>query len=246
MVAQLPDVNFISVVDDFFALKTLSGPHAAALKTQVRDRAAELLDTPDTRYMPAFKILDLLAAMVNIASEVAAEPQLRAHEATALLRANLADAAPLVRQFLLDAALERARYEPMMLLESEDIPHRDLALRKRWAAMLSTHQSFAPLPPDWESALGRAVESVITAEAFHAYRQGPLLQLFAEMLQTARHLHREQASMAQLEAAIGPNAPLWKRYALKATRYEEKPDNGSSSLRPEARVPTPPASPHVH
>ena len=246
MVVQAPNYNFASVVDDFFALKTLSGPHADILRTQVRARAEELIGNPDTRYMPAFKILDLLAVMVNTATDVAAEGQLRAHEATALLRANLADSTPLVRQFILDAALERARYEPMMLVESEETSHRDLALHKRWDAMLAAHQSLEPLPEAWEKTIGQAVETVMAAEAFHAFRQGPLLQLFAEMLQTARHLHRESATLAQLESALGPDAPLWKRYALKATRYGEKHSDDDSTLPPEARIPTPPRSPQVH
>lgn len=246
MVSLTRDYNFASVVDDFFALKTLSGPHADILRTQVRARAEELLGNPDTRYMPAFKILDLLAVMVNTATDVASESQLRAHEATALLRANLADTTPLVRQFVLDAALERARYEPMMIVESEDISHRDAALHKRWDAMLSAHQALEPLPPEWEAEISRAVAHVMAAEAFHEFRQGPLLQLFAEMLQAARTLHREQASLAQLHKALGPDAPLWKRYALKANRYGEKHEGDDSTLPAEARVPTPPNSPHLH
>lgn len=246
MVSPAADFNFAHVIDEFFALKTLTGPHAEPLQKQVRARAEELLGNPDTRYMPVFKLLDLLAAMVNIASGVADEPQLRLHEAAALLRANLADNAPLIRQFVLDAALERARYEPMMIVESDDIPHRDAALRKRWDAMLTAHQSHEALPDDWERSIGQAVETVIAADAFHAFRQGPLLQLFAEMLQAARHLHREKASLAQLEAALGPDAPLWKRYALKATRFGEKPDGSDSNLPPESRIPTPPTSPQVH
>lgn len=245
MVSQASDYNFSGVVDEFFALKTLNGPHADALKKQVQARAMELLALPDLRYMPAFKILDLLANMVNIATGVAEEPQLRAHEATALLRANLSDNAPLIRQFALDAALERARYEPMMIAEEpDDISHRDLALRKRWEAMITTHQEMAPLPAEWESALNQAVEKIITAETFHDFRQGPLMQLFAEMLQSARHLHREGASLAQLNHTIGPDAPLWKRYALKEARYAEKPSEGT--LPSESRVPNAPGSPQVH
>jgi len=246
MVSLTPNFNFASVVDDFFALKTPQGPHIELLHQQVRTRAEELLANPDTRYMPAFKILDLLAVMVNTATDVAAESQLRAHEATALLRANLADNAPIIRQFVLDAALERARYEPMMIVESEDISHRDLALHKRWEAMLSAHQALEPLPADWETTIGHGVATIIAAPDFHAFRQGPLMQLFAEMLQTARHLHRESASLAQLEAALGPDAPLWKRYALKATRYGEKHSASDGTLPPESRIPTPPNSPQMH
>ncbi len=245
MVSLSHEYNFSGVVEEFFALKTLHGPHAELLQKQVRERAAELLGNPDTRYMPAFKILDLLAVMVNTATDVADEPQLRAHEATALLRANLADSTPLVKQFVLDAALERARYEPMMIVESDDISHRDAALHKRWDAMLAAHQELEPLPAEWETEISAAVASVMKAEAFHEFRQGPLLQLFAEMLTTARKLHREKATLKRLREALGPDAPLWKRYALKATRYGEKPDD-ESSLPAESRVPTPPNSPRMH
>lgn len=244
MVSHASDYNFTGVVDEFFALKTLSGPHADLLKNQVRERAIELISGPDVRYMPAFKILDLLANMVNIATSVASEPQLRAHEATALLRANLSDNAPLIRQFALEVALERVRYEPMILAEEPtDIPHRDRALRKRWQSMLNTHQAMEPIPADWETIIDDAVETVITSETFHDFRQGPLMQLFAEMLQTARHIHREGASIDHLKSALGPNAPLWKRYALKETRYAARPDTSPSSLPAEQRIPDAPIPP---
>lgn len=249
MVALTPELNFQTVIDEFFALKPMTGPHAAALQKQVCERAAEIFANPDLRYMPAFKILDLLAEMVNIATATAAEPQLRAHEATALLRASLSDNTPLIREFVLDAAIERARYEPMMLTPdpAQDIPHRDLALRKRWQAMLATHQSLDPLPNDWHAALTIAVDAVIAAEQFHSFRQGPLLQLFAEMLDTARHLHFEQASLSALTIAVGPASMLWKRYALKAARYAEKPVDAPGTLPAESRIPgDQPASNRVH
>ncbi len=129
----------------------------------------------------------------------------------------------------------------------QEIPHRDLALRKRWQAMLATHRELEPLPEDWEPVLTSAVESVITAEQFHSFRQGPLLQLFAEMLSVARHLQLEHASLTALTLAIGPTASLWKRYALKATRYTEKTADAPGTLPTESRIPgEPPASPRVH
>jgi hypothetical protein len=242
MVSQNPDFNFHSVIDEFFAVKPPTGPHADLLRQLVRARAQELFANPDVRYMPAFKILDLLAAMVNIATAVAEESQLRPQEAAALVREALSDRSASVRQFVLDAALERARYEPMMIVgEQEELSHRDLALQKRWAAMLQAHQALEPLPEGWVEILTQAVDTVIAAEEFHAFRQGPLLQLFAEMLQTARHLQREGGALAQLETALDPNAPLWKRYALKVARYGEKPDDSPGTLPPESRIPQPPS-----
>ncbi len=246
MVTQSPTFHFQSVIDDFLALKNFSGPHRAALSNLVHERAAALFEHPDIRYMPTFKSLDLLAEMVNLAAEIDQSPQLRANEATSLLRASISDNAPLIRQFILDAALERARYEPMMLSGAHDIPHRDLALRKRWRAMLDAHQELQPLPPEWCETLTHAAEAVITAESFHHFRQGPLMQLFAEMLQTARQLQQEQAPLDALEHALSKASPLWKRYALKATRYGEKPTDTPGTLPAESRVPTPPESPHIH
>ena len=137
MVAAVSDYDFTALVDDFLAHKKLAGPLATLAQGAVRRRALEILAQPDVRYMPAFKILDLLATLTSISAAVAEAPQLRAPEAEALLRESLSDTAPLVRHFLLDAALERARYEPMMLslFTSDREAERVLILTRRWAAM---------------------------------------------------------------------------------------------------------------
>lgn len=244
--------NFRSVVEEFLELKSFKGPHADVLRTLVRNRANEILAHADIRYMPAFKILDLLAELVNAADATALEPQLRANEAAALLQSQISDASPLVRHFMLEAALERARYEPMMLDATgiDAASYRVLTLQKRWQAMLSAHDSLAPLPAPWISELTQSVDHVIAAKIFIDFRHGPLLQLFAEMLRLAREQFELGENPAALRERLGPKSALWKRYALKAARYRDTPEAAalSGDLPAQSRVPTahllPPRSVH--
>jgi hypothetical protein len=143
MVALSEQYNFASVIDEFVTLKSFTGPHGDFLRERMRRRALDLLAHPDIRYMPAFKLLDLLAEMVNTASAIAEEPQLRRNEAQALLDSHISNNAPLIAQFMLEAALERARYEPMMLeaADTDAMAYRNLTLTKRWQAMLAAHQA---------------------------------------------------------------------------------------------------------
>lgn len=225
MVATSSAYDFATIVDSFLAQKNIGGRHAAAVQSAVRTRALALLETPDVRYMPAFKILDLLAALTNIGAAIADAAQLRPNEVTALLRESLSEGTPLIHQFLLDAALERARYEPLML--DARIPdaktERALILNRRWAAMRATHQEKAKLPDAWIDTLDSAAEHVLAAPDFQEFRQGPLLQLLAEMLALARKLHHQGEPLAALEAAVSERGALWRRYALKTARYNEKP-----------------------
>lgn len=248
MVTLSTHYNFASVVDEFITLKPFTGPHAELLRSQLRTRAQEILSHADIRYMPAFKILDLLAEMVNTASAIAQEPQLRPQEATALLHAHMSDTSPLVREFMLEAALERARYAPMMLdaTDADGLAYRNLTLEKRWQAMRTAHQSLTQLPDDWIAHVDQHVASAIHAPVFASYRTGPLMQLFAEMLQTARNLHESAAPLHQLAELLDPQSPLWRRYALKAGRYKEPPTAAQpTSLPTQARVPSAPL-PTIH
>lgn len=227
MVETAGTYNFIGIAEEFIALKPFSGPHADHLRDLIRTRAREVLAHPDIRYMPAFKILDLLAEMINAASAIAGETQLRKTEATALLHSEISDNAPLIRHFLLEAALERARYEPMMLDASgtDAASYRNLALRKRWEAMRAAHQSLHQLNDDWLRVVDHAVKNAITATSFSEYRTGPLLQFFAEMLQIARQYAEIDKSLAELVSALGSNGALWKRYALKSARFRDDGDH---------------------
>ncbi|MBX9725744.1 MAG: hypothetical protein K2X09_00640, partial [Rickettsiales bacterium] len=115
MVSNVSAYDFSAVMDGLLARQKIRGPHVTSIVSTTRERALALLSLPDARYMPAFKILDMLSAMVAIAGAIAEATQLRANEVRALLRESLGDDTKLVRQFMLEAALERARYEPLML-----------------------------------------------------------------------------------------------------------------------------------
>lgn len=236
MVALSEQYNFSSVIDEFTALKSFPQPHGDFLRDRIRARALDILGRPDIRYMPAFKLLDLVAGMINTAADIAAEPQLRRNEAQALLDAHVSDSAPLIVDFMLEAALERARYEPIML-EADDadaLAYRNLLLSKRWQAMLAAHQTHAALPAEWTQAVSDAVLKVISAPVFAEYRIGPLLQFFAEMLALARQLHETAAPLPQLRDHIGEHGALWKRYALKNARFRDLP---TSTAPTSSRVP---------
>ncbi len=224
MVSTVTAYEFSAVIDGFLAQKKITGPHGALITATIRERALKLLSHADVRYMPAFKILDILAAFVNIGGAIADAPQLRPAEVRALLRESLSDGTPLLRQFMLEAALERARYEPLMLeaQTKNASAERTLILQRRWAAMRAAHQDQSPLPDSWIERVDSAVEQALAARDFARFRQGPLLQMFAEMLALARKYHQQSASLTALETALSPDAALWRRYALKSSRYREK------------------------
>jgi hypothetical protein len=242
MVSAASQYDFSAVIDGFLAQKRLRGPHGALISDTVRSRARELLELPDMRYMPAFKILDVMATLVNIAAAIDEARQLRPGEVQALLRESLGEGTQLMRQFRMDAALERARYAPVMLhpQTGDTTPPREQLLRKRWSDMRSTHQEWVELPPAWLAVVDDTVDTVITSPVFANFRRGPLLQLFAEMLAVARTLYQQQAPLARLGEAIGQDSGLWKRYALKAKRYREPP----TPLMDLATAPLPPHRMH--
>jgi hypothetical protein len=223
MVSTAATYDFSTVIDGFFASKQIRGPHRALITATIRERALNLLSHEDVRYMPAFKILDMLAALVTIGVAIADASQLRPVEMRALLRESLSDGTSLIRQFMLEAALERARYEPLMLPDAPStISERDIILQRRWAAMRAAHQEKAQLPDEWMDAIDTAVEHALTAPDFQRFRQGPLLQLFAEMLSMGRKLHQQHAPLVTLVDALTDTGPLWRRYALKTARFSEK------------------------
>lgn len=223
MVSTAATYDFSTIIDGFFASKKIRGPHSALITATIRERSLNLLSHEDVRYMPAFKILDLLAALVTMGVAMAEATQLRPIEVRALLRESLSDGTSLIRQFMLEAALERARYEPLMLPEAPTAAsERDIILQRRWAAMRAAHQEKAQLPDDWMDAIDSAVELALTSNDFLRFRQGPLLQLFAEMLSVGRKLHHQRGSLLTLVDALADTGPLWRRYALKTARFSER------------------------
>ncbi|MFZ4542128.1 MAG: hypothetical protein ACOYNL_10105 [Rickettsiales bacterium] len=225
MVSTASAYDFSAVIEGFFAQKRISGAHSHLITSTIRERALNLLSHEDVRYVPAFKILDMLAALVTIGVAIADATQLRPVEVRALLRESLSDTTPLVRQFMLEAALERARYEPLMIAEqqSDAAKERDIILQRRWAAMRAAHQEKAQLPDDWMDAIDSAVERALVSPDFRHFRQGPLLQFFAEMLSTGRKLHQQRNTLITLIDALAESSSLWRRYALKSARFSEKP-----------------------
>ncbi|MFZ4124957.1 MAG: hypothetical protein ACOYJ2_02645 [Rickettsiales bacterium] len=215
--------DFETLLAHFFELHPLHGPHRKKLAELVRKHAHGILEHPDVKYMPAFKVMDLISEMVNHAADIDAEKQLREIEAVKCLEAEFATNAPLLRSFVLEAALERARYEPLMLIGEFDdaTAHRASLLDRRWRAMREAHTHVHSLPEAWLHALDSAVTLVISAPTFREYRVGPLLQMFAEMLQYARQLHEHHMPIESLTAHINEKSALWKRYKLKAKRFRE-------------------------
>lgn len=245
MVDTLRQHDLTSLVEGLLTTKAFPEPHGPMLLGLVRARCQALLEKHDMQYMPAFKILDLVAELVNSASEIAHEPHLRAHEARALWQSHASDHAPLVQEFLLEASIERARYEPLMVEAGtlDALSYRNLILTRRWAAMLAAQQTLHPLPESWIAVAQSAVDAVIAAEAFHTYRVGPLLQYFAEILQIARDLHHSHSECSEMAELAGPGSTLWKRYALKSARFQQQSNPGQntlSALPPQRRVWMPP------
>jgi hypothetical protein len=65
----------------------------------------------------------------------------------------------------------------------------------------------------------RAVAHVIASPDFRDYRVGPLMQLFAEMLHTARSASYQAHSTESLAQQLSPTGRLWRSYALKSRRF---------------------------
>lgn len=215
--------DFETLLSHFFKLHPLHGPHRIKLAELVRTHADRILEHPDVKYMPAFKVMDLISEMVTHAADIDAEKQLREIEAVKCLEAEFTTSAPLLRGFLLEAALERARYEPLMLTGefNDAAAHRASLLGRRWRAMREAHTRTHPLPEAWLHTLDNVITLVISAPTFRNYRVGPLLQMFAEMLQYARQLHEHHMPIETLIAHVDEKSSLWKRYKLKAKRFRE-------------------------
>ena len=88
--------------------------------------------------------------------------------------------------------------------------------------MRAAHQDRVRLPDTWIETVDTAVEHALSSPDFAQFRPGPLLQLFAEMLERARKLYAMGESIEALRAALGERSPLWRRYALKSARYAMK------------------------
>lgn len=185
-----------------------------------------VISEKDCSYLPNFKWMDFVSVAVTLTRSIAQETQLKCNEASGLLRNLLSDTAESVRRLRLEASLERARYEPMMVQQTHIKKwgsERKATLHMRWELMKAAQQAHYEIPPLYMQHVEQAVEQAIRSTAFRNYRVGPTLQLFAEMLHIARGATTEGESEKALKRALSPNGTLWRSYVLKAQRYKKKP-----------------------
>jgi len=238
--------DYSTVLASFFdAVPDLDPERIAPLKQLAESTARRALSHPDVVYMPAFKVLDLLGRIVTLSTDIAREPHLRASESKAMLQQLLLDSSPLLQHFYRDAALERVRYEPVMLPERYDsaLEKRNALLRIRLARMLAIYRDADALSADRLSIVEQQAEAALSSADFAQYRAGPLCQLFAEMLLAAE----KPGTDAQLLETLSPEGRVWKSFRLKSHRFSAASDDplvsGESPDRIDAPIPT---THHLH
>lgn len=238
--------DYTTVLSSFFEAATDIDPvRAAPLKQLAESAARNALDNKDVVYMPAFKVLDLLSSIVNLTVGIAREPHLRPSEAKAMLTQLLLDSAPLLSKFHRDAALERVRYEPVMLTQQFDsaLDKRNAALHIRLDRMLAIYREAERLPVEFYTIVTTQAEAAMQSADFAQYRAGPLCQLFAEMLAAAESANTPE----DLARLISPTGRVWKSFRLKAHRFSAAEDDplmtGDASERIDAPIPT---THHLH
>lgn len=237
--------DYSSVLSSFFETAGELPEHTQPLKPLVETAARRALSHPDVAYMPAFKVLDLLSALVNLCVGIAREPHLRLGEAKAMLQQLITDTAPLLSHFYREAALERVRYEPVMLPEryTSALEKRNAVLCIRLDRMCGIYTDAALLSPITVETVRQAAEEAMHSDDFLTYRAGPMCQLFAEMLQTATSVSDPQS----LRALIGPEGRVWKSFRLKAHRYSADDSDPLVTGDSPERIDSPiPVTHHLH
>lgn len=216
--------EFIALLTHLCAQHPKGSASWPPLFSHMHSRVTELLNHPDSAYLPGFKCLDFISATANLGLSIAEETQLRPNEALGLLKNLLADDAEMVKRFRLEAALERARYAPLML-HAEELAeansHRSALLQKRWVTMREAQQALYTMHTEYLACAERTVAQVIESVEFSSYRIGPLLQMFAEILHEARSASCQQLPLDTLKAALSPSGRLWRSYALKSRRFRD-------------------------
>jgi hypothetical protein len=197
----------------------------AAVRDTGLDCVLRVLAEKESDYLPNFKWMDFVANAVTLTRSIASETQMHTNEACALLRSMLSDQSESVRRVRLEAALERARYEPMMLQKHDIQTHgseRRAILHLRWEKMKQAQNEHYVIADPYMQCANDAVHSAITSPTFRQYRIGPLLQLFAEILHVTRASATEGEPCAELKRSLSPDGTLWRSYALKSGRYQKK------------------------
>lgn len=237
--------DYSSVLASFFEAAGELPEHSLSLKPLVEMAARRALSHADAEYMPAFKVLDLLSGLVNLCVGIAREPHLRQSEAKAMLQQLITDDAPLLALFYREAALERVRYEPVMLDRhfTSALEKRNAVLHVRLQRMCDIYSAAELLSPTALSIVEQAARTALDNEDFNTYRAGPLCQLFAEMLQTAATEPDNEA----LSALIGPQGRVWKSFRLKAHRYTAEDSDPLITGDSPERITSPvPVTHHLH
>lgn len=232
MVHYLQPADILKLCDNLCDVLQPESTNWQLLQTDLHAHIHEVAHDPETRYTPSHKWLEFISDCVDHTVTIAEEHQLRANEARAMLRQVIGKDTPVYQKFKLDAALERARYEPIMLQENADTnsTEREQLLMKRWGAMKTAQQAHDPISQDMLETLDESVVKAVSAPCFANYRVGPMLQFFTEMLQTANRLHRSNRTSDRLTSLIDTDSNLWKRYALKSARFEEPEASQAMSL----------------
>ncbi len=222
--------DFLEILNSFFDQLSDSGavlfPNCRKI---VSDAAESALSYVDLHYVPGHKVTEFMADLVNVAASISSEGWLSEDEARSQFTACTAPDSPLMQSFFLEARMEQARYEPLMLPERYDNPRseRNAILRQRLKRMLEARQSHAPLPTSFIRAIRVAGHQAIQAPCFATYRVGPMLQLFADMIEHANQVATESfdelAGLAALSTLVQEHGRLWKLYRHKAPRFSAKP-----------------------
>ncbi len=237
--------DYSTVLTSFFETAGELPEHAVPLKPIIESTAHRALNHPDAAFMPAFKVLDLLSGLVNLCVGIAREPHLRPAEARAMLQNLVTDTAPLLSLFYREAALERVRYEPVMLTEhfTSALLKRNAVLQIRLERMCDIYRSASLLSEEMLSTVKRTAIEAMASDDFITYRSGPMCQLFAEMLLEALNA----ADADALYARISANGRVWKSFRLKAHRYSAAGDDPLITGDSPERITSPtPVTHHLH
>jgi hypothetical protein len=236
MVHYLNRDDILALCDGLCTTLQPETPNWPALKNILKTHINGFADTAETHYIPSHKWLEFIAGCVEHAVAIADETQLRPHEANAMLQQMIGPTTPLYKKFMLDAAMERARYEPIMLAPQSELDEsktRISLLTKRWQAMKHAQQSHAPLSDSMLDILDATVMQAVDAPYFANYRIGPMLQFFSEMLQMASRLQRNGEASACLSDYVDSSSNLWRRYRLKSARFETQEESKNLRISPE-------------
>lgn len=237
--------DYSTVLASFFDAAGDLPEHTNHLKPLIEATARHALSNPDVPFMPAFKVLDMLSGLVNLCVSIAREPHLRPNESRAMLSQLISDDAPLLTHFYREAALERVRYEPVMLTEHFNSAwlKRNAILQIRLSRMCDIYLSAALLTPEKHNIVTQHAQSALQSNDFSTFRAGPMCQLFAEMLSATVNT----SSTEEIASLIGPTSKMWRRFRLKSHRFSADVSDplitGASPNRIESPIPV---THHLH